>query len=62
MPNYSDTAQEVLNRMLERLEPDLLPQTIAFIKESLEQGTFDNVDEIMTNIVRLESGVEQNAN
>jgi hypothetical protein len=62
MGSYSDTAQQVLNRVLEILESDLSAPALKVVKESIKRGTFENVDEVLSTIEQTSNGVDLHGN
>lgn len=62
MTIYSDTTQEVLKRVLTLLEPQVPSCVLQRIREFIERGTFQNVDEVLKTIEETLRGVEDNAN
>lgn len=62
MGSYSDTAQQVLNSVLEILESDLSASALKVVKESINSGTFENVDEVLSAIEQTSKGVDLHGN
>ena len=62
MGTYSDTAQQVLNRVLEILESDLPAPALKVVKESINRGTFENVDEVLKAIEEASKGIDAHGN
>ena len=62
MAMYSDTTQQVFKRVLELLEPDLSASVLQIVRESIENGTFQDVDQVLDAIEEASTGVDDNGN
>ena len=62
MTNYSDTTQEVFKRVVELLKSELPTHALEKVRESIEGGTFQNVNDVLNAIEGALSGVEDNGN
>ena len=62
MAMYSDTTQQVFKRVLELLEPDLSASVLEIVQKSIENGTFQDVDQVLDAIEEASTGVDDNGN
>ena len=62
MAMYSDTTHQVFKRVLELLKPDFSAPVLQKVQESIESGTFQDVDEVLNAIEEASSGVNANGN
>jgi hypothetical protein len=57
---YSDTTEQVFKRVLELLKPDLPASVLQIIQESIEKGTFQDIDDVLDAIEKASIGVDAN--